>query len=233
MNISEPGDDLIPSGWQRLGEAAWLWSRAWRGFGHLGPRGPEDGEPVLVIPGFIATDRTVMELRRALASGGWRGHPWGLGWNLGATADMIEQLKARLDAIDLERPITVVGWSLGGVYARELARAYPERVRAVVTLGSPFSGDPRLNNVWRLYERVAGHSVDAPPVPRTPDKPPVPTLAIWSRRDGIVAPRAARGLAHECDQAVELDCNHMAFGVSRSAARQVVREINRFMKTAI
>jgi len=233
MNISEDQDERIPSVWRRLGEAAWLGSRAWRGFGHLGPRGPKSGAPVLVIPGFIASDRTVMELRRALAVGGWRVHPWALGWNLGATADTIDQLKARLDAIDPERPVTVVGWSLGGVYARELARAYPERVRAVVTLGSPFSGHPRLNNVWRLYEQVAGHSVDAPPVARNSDKPPVPTLAIWSRRDGIIAPRAARGLAHECDAAVELQCSHMAFGVSRRTAREVVREIDRFLKTSV
>ncbi|HXG98823.1 MAG TPA: alpha/beta fold hydrolase [Sphingomicrobium sp.] len=229
MNISDAGDERIPSGWQRLGEAAWLGSRAWRGFGHLRPRGPVDGEPVLVIPGFIANDRTVMELRRALAAAGWRVHPWALGWNLGARADTIERLKARVDAIDPTRPVTVIGWSLGGVYARELARAYPERVRAVVTLGSPFSGHPRLNNVWRLYERVAGHSVDSPPIERCCDKPPVPTLAIWSRRDGIIAPRAARGLAHECDESVEMHCNHMAFGVSRRVARDVVSEIARFI----
>ena len=158
-----------------------LWARGWRQFGHLGPRGPEDGAPALVIPGFIANDRTTMELRRALAAAGWRVHP--LGWRLepwrarrhGRAA------AARLDAIAPDRPVLLVGWSLGGVFARELARAQPERVRAVVTLGSPFSGDPRLNNVWRLYERVAGHPVDAPPIARICDKPPVPTLAIWSR----------------------------------------------------
>ena len=93
----------------------------------------------------------------------------------------------------------------------------PQRVRAVVTLGSPFSGDPRLNNVWRLYERIAGHPVDDPPIPRIFEKPPVPTLAIWSRRDGIVAAESARGKKGERDQAVEVDCGHMAFGVSRRA----------------
>ena len=59
-----------------------------------------------------------------------------------------------------------------------------------------------MNNVWRLYEWIAGHPVDAPPIPSLPDKPPVPTLAIWSSKDGIVAPRSARGLAHESDRAV-------------------------------
>ncbi len=173
-----------------------------------------------------------MELRRALAEGGWRVHGWELGWNMGARADTVEQLKARIDAISPDAPVLLVGWSLGGVYAREAARAHPERVRAVVTLGSPFSGDPRANNVWRLYEWVAGHSVDAPPIPLGSAKPPVPTLAIWSRRDGIIAPSAARGLPHESDRSVEMECSHMAFGVSRRTARAVVREIDSFLKSA-
>ena len=214
----------------RLAEGAWLGARAWRSFGHLGPRGPADGPPALVIPGFIASDRTTMELRRALAAGGWRVHPWGLGWNLGAKPDTIERLLARLDAIPDPRPVLLVGWSLGGVYARELARARPERVQAVVTLGSPFSGDPHANNVWRLYEWVAKHKVDDPPIPRNCAKPPVPTLAIWSRRDGLVAVNAARGLPEESDRAVELRCSHMAFGVSRRTADRVVHEIHSFLK---
>jgi hypothetical protein len=99
-------------------------------------------------------------------------------------------------------------------------------------LGSPFSGDPRQNNVWRLYERVAGHKVDEPPIPRIFAKPPVPCLAIWSRKDGIVACRAARGLDDERDTAVEMSCSHMAFGISRRATRQVVREIGSFLRNA-
>ena len=200
------------------------------GFGHLDSRGPEDGPPALVIPGFIANDRTTMELRRALAEAGWRVHPWAMGWNLGATKDVIARLQSQLDAIWDGRPVLVVGWSLGGVFARELARAMPDKVRAVVTLGSPFSGDPHWNNVWRLYEWVAGHPVDQPPIKRVFAKPPVPTLAIWSARDGIVAIRAAKGLAEESDAAVEMSCCHMAFGVSRKATRQVVREIDSFLE---
>jgi pimeloyl-ACP methyl ester carboxylesterase len=187
------------------------------------------GPPALVIPGFIASDRTTLALRRALAEAGWQVHGWEMGWNWGARADTVDRLNARLDAISSKGPILVVGWSLGGLFARELGRAFPERVRAVVTLGSPFSGDPRQNNVWRLYERIAGHKVDEPPIPRITDKPPVPHLALWSRRDGIVAPRSARGLDHERDKAVELRGTHMAFGVSRRVTRQVVDEIRRFL----
>jgi pimeloyl-ACP methyl ester carboxylesterase len=213
-----------------VSEAGYLLSRAAHGFGHLGARGPEDGPPALVIPGFIANDRTTMELRRALAEAGWRVHPWSMGWNLGATEDIIDRLSKRLEDLWDGRKILVLGWSLGGVFARELARRIPDKVLAVVTLGSPFSGDAHWNNVWRLYEWVAGHKVDEPPIERIFDKPPVPTLAIWSARDGIVAVRAAKGLAHESDDSIELKCGHMAFGVSSRATRQVVREIDSFLK---
>ena len=75
-NISSPDDERIPPAWRRLNEVVVLLSRSWRQLGHLGPRGPEGGEPVLVIPGFVANDRTTMELRRALAEGGYRAFPW-------------------------------------------------------------------------------------------------------------------------------------------------------------
>ena len=223
-------EDRAPGTLARLKEVGAITSRFWRGFGHKGPRGPKHGPPALVIPGFIANDRTTMELRRALAEAGFRVHPWRLGLNKGARADLIERLRHSLDLVGDERPVLLVGWSLGGVFARELARDVPERVRAVATLASPFSGDPRLNNVWRLYERVAGHPVDRPPVGYSAHKPPVPTLAIWSRRDGIVAERAARGLEGESDKAVEVGSSHMGFGVSRRGTRAAVREIVRFLE---
>ena len=204
-------------------------ARLWRGFGHSGPRGPEDGPPAMVIPGFLAGDRTALPLRKRLAEAGWRTYGWALGLNWGAHDDTLRHLRQRLEAIWDGRPVLLVGWSLGGVYARELAREVPERVRAVVTLGSPFSGDPHMNNVWRLYELVAGHKVDEPPILHYSDKPPVPTLAIWSRRDGIIAPRAARGLEGERDKAVEFCCRHMAFGMSRRVASEVAREIEAFL----
>ena len=224
-------DDVAPSGWDRWREVAWHVPRLLSGLGPLGPRGPEDGPPALVIPGFLATDRTTMDLRRALARAGWRAHPWLLGVNGGAKANTMDLIISRLDAIWDGRPILVVGWSLGGMFAREVAHRAPEKIRAVVTLGAPFSGDPRQNTVWKLYEFVAKHPVTDPPIPRITDKPPVPHLAIWSRRDGLIAPRAARGLDHERDHEAELDCHHMAFGVSRSAARKVVQQINNFLKS--
>ena len=223
------GDDRPPPLRLRLGEAAWILPRMGRLLGSTKPVGPSDGPPALVIPGFVAHDRATLALRRALAAEGWRVHGWEMGVNWGARADTIARLKRRLDDISKSEKVLLVGWSLGGLFAREVARAFPERVRAVVTLGSPFSGDPKQNNVWRLYEWIARHKVDDPPIPRVTGKPPVPQLALWSRKDGLIAPRSARGLEHERDKAVEVDCTHMAFGISARAARDVVREIEHFL----
>ena len=222
-------DDQPPPGWKRYAEMTWLAARFFRGFGKIGPRGPADGSPALVIPGFLAGDRTCMELRRALAAAGWRVHGWELGINKRVDPDLLNRLERCIDRMGAKQPVLVVGWSLGGLYARELARHCPTKVRAVVTLGSPFSGSLRQNNVWWLYEMVAGHSVDNPPIPPLRDKPPVPHLALWSRRDGIVAPRSARGLDEERDKEVEIGCSHMAFGISKNATRRVAREIEIFL----
>src|SRR5438067_5811279 len=224
-SISDP-DAWAPSRWHLLRESAALWSRAWRGFGRLGARGSADGPPLVVIPGFLATDRTTLGLQRALAQAGYRVTGWAMGINRGVRPDTIDRLVRRIEAFAAGRKAILVGWSLGGIYAREVAKARPDLVEKVVTLGSPFSGDRRSNNVWRLYERIAGHPVDGPPIPGDPAvKPPVPTLALWSRRDGIVAPAAARGKPGERDAERELDCSHMGFAVSARAYPKIVEAV--------
>ena len=224
-------DDLAPAAWQSLREAAWHVPRYLAGLGHLGPRGPEDGPPALVLPGFLASDRTTMDIRRALARTGWRVHPWNLGINRGAKPNTMLLLSERLREIYDGRPVLLVGWSLGGLFARELAHLQPAKIRAVVTLCSPFSGDLKTNtNIRELYEWIAGHDVDHPPFERRSHmKPPVPSLAFWSRRDGIVAPRAARGLEDEVDRAIELDTHHMGVVLWRPALTRIVAEIERFL----
>jgi pimeloyl-ACP methyl ester carboxylesterase len=223
-------DDLAPPAWHRMREMAWHLPRVLAGLGPIGPRGPEDGPPALVVPGFLASDRTTMDIRRALARAGWRAHPWGLGTNFGAKRDTLELLGRRLDEIYDGRPVLLVGWSLGGMFARQLAWLHPDKVRAVATLCSPFSGDYKTNtNVRELYERVAGHDVNEPPFPQAGGKPPVPTLAFWSRRDGIVAPSAARGLPDEIDRAIEIDTYHAGAVLWRPALMRIVREIGSFL----
>ncbi len=183
----------------------------------------------MVIPGFLANDRTTLGLQRALAGAGFRVSGWGLGLNRGVSEDTLDRIVGRVETFGGGQPVTLVGWSLGGIYAREVAKVRPDLVARVVTLGSPFSGDPRGNNVWRLYELVAGHPVDQPPIDAVlAEKPPVPTLAIWSRRDGIVAPACARGEAGESDRQIELDCGHMAFAVSSRAYPKIVEAIRSF-----
>ena len=204
-------------------------SRVWRFFGRVGERGPAEGPPLLVIPGFLATDRSTLGLQRALAEAGYRVTGWGLGVNRGARPDILERIAEQVERHGRGRPLTLVGWSLGGVFAREVAKLRPDLVARVVTLGSPFSGDPRANNAWRLYELVARHPVDSPPIEVRPaEKPPVPTLALWSRGDGVVAPACARGGPGESDRQIEVDCSHMGFGVSARAYPQIVRAIAAF-----
>jgi len=179
--------------------------------------------PVMVIPGFLATDFSTIILRRTLEAAGYRVHGWGLGMNLGARQDLLDRLEYRLDGVGCHGPVSLVGWSLGGLYARELAKRRPDRVAQVITLGSPFSGDVRANNAWWLYEMLNDHKVDAPPIEvRLAEKPPVPTTAFWSRADGIVAPASARGEPHECDRSVELDCTHMGFMTAACAMQAVL-----------
>ncbi|MGZ8310620.1 MAG: esterase/lipase family protein [Allosphingosinicella sp.] len=182
-----------------------------------------------MLPGFLATDRTTLGLQRALAGAGFRVIGWGMGLNKGVRAETLERIVQRLESFGGGEPVTLVGWSLGGIFAREVAKLRPDLVAKVVTLGSPFSGDPRNNNVWRLYEMVAGHPVDDPPIRAVlNEKPPVPTLAIWSRHDGIVAVAAARGEAGERDHHVELDCGHMGFAVSARAYPRIIEAIRTF-----
>jgi pimeloyl-ACP methyl ester carboxylesterase len=177
--------------------------------------------PVLVIPGFMASDKSTARLRRSLAEAGHDVHGWGLGRNLGVDAALLDRLDSRFDSLSLG-PAVLVGWSLGGLIAREYAKLRPERVARVITLGSPFSGNPRANNAWRAYERIAGYPVDRPPFPcALSEKPPVETIACWSARDGVVAPASARGRRHERDRALELDCSHMAFIAHPKAIRTV------------
>ena len=195
----------------------------------MGERGPEDGPKVMVIPGFVANDRTTLGLQRALAAAGYRVTGWAMGLNTGVKADTRERIAERIEAFGKGEKVILVGWSLGGVFAREVAKQRPDLVEKVVTLGSPFSGDPHNNNVWRLYEWVAGHPVDKPPIESDlAEKPPVPTLALWSRRDGIVSIRSARGLPHESDRQVELHCSHMGFGVSGRAYPAIIAAIRDF-----
>lgn len=199
-----------------------FWAPAHRG---IAQAHPGDGRVVLVIPGFLARDILTGRLRRTLDAAGYRSATWDGGMNRGVSLALMAQLEARLAMLVARsgRPIAIVGWSLGGLYARELARRRPQDVERVITLGSPFSGSLRANRAWRLYERVNGYPVDHPPFPVAHgEKPPVPTFALWSPIDGIVAPESSRGAPGEVDFSIAVACRHMDFVSAPSALAAIL-----------
>ncbi len=189
----------------------------------------EHSSPVMLLPGFLASAYSMRPLQRALEGAGHRVSDWGLGFNLGASEQRLERLRQRVQTIARRegQPLVLVGWSLGGIFAREVAKMAPEAVAAVITMGTPFSGSMRANNAWRVYHLVAGHDVDVPPIPTDlAVKPPVPTYALWSARDGVIAPRSARGASHERDKAIAVRCLHMRFPRDAEVARIILRLID-------
>lgn len=191
---------------------------------------PVAAEPrlTMVIPGFMASDSSTARMRRSLVTSGQPAFGWAQGRNWGITEDILERIDARVTAIQgetgLHNPVNLVGWSLGGLIAREYSKFAPNRVAKVITLGSPFSGNIRANNAWRAYEFIAGHKVDETPISANlKEKPPVPTFAFWSHQDGIVSPNSARGKNDESDVRIEMDCTHMAF-VSKPSAISAVAD---------
>jgi pimeloyl-ACP methyl ester carboxylesterase len=184
------------------------------------PKG--DGHPVLVLPGFVTTDRSTRVLRRYLDRLGYDTHPWKLGRNLGpkAIGADAERLIARLEEVYAEtgRKVSLVGWSLGGVMARIVAGRRPELVRQIVTLGSPISGSPKATNAWRAYKILTGQSVDSPEAARLLDErnavPPVPSTAIFSRNDGIVAWQNCLEPQAETTDNIEVRGSHCGLGVN-------------------
>lgn len=184
------------------------------------PRG--DGHPVLVLPGFTTSDRSTSVLRRYLTRIGYDAHTWDLGRNLGPRAIGLqgEKLVDRLNAVHelTGKKVSLVGWSLGGVMARMVSRRVPDAVRQVISLGSPFTGTPRATNVWRAYELLTGQRIDDNDVREqlreSATPPPVPSTAIWSREDGIVAwQNCVEPFATNSDN-IEVHGSHCGLGVN-------------------
>jgi pimeloyl-ACP methyl ester carboxylesterase len=179
------------------------------------PRG--DGHRVVVLPGLLATDSSTQLLRAFLCGLGYHPRGWQLGRNLGPTPKAIEGMRGWLaDLTDSTgTTVSLVGWSLGGIYARELARNSPDLVRRVITLGSPFAlVDPTQSRVERAYQRQAHlHSTDIPTRAQVAEPIGVPSSAIYSRFDGIVAWQTCIEPASELHENIEVRCAHLGFGV--------------------
>ena len=195
--MTPPAESRAPNAWLMLleGRAPWEFAALLAASPWLKklPRG--DGHTVLVFPGLGANDLTTQPLRRFLAGLGYATAPWGRGFNFGPRPGVLEHCEQRLLELQREQggqPVSLLGWSLGGVYARELAKLQPAATRCVITLGTPFTGHPRANNAWRFFELVSGQSTADPAVlAQIRENPPVPTSSIYSRSDGIVSWRCS------------------------------------------
>ena len=183
--------------------------------------GPEgDGHPVLLFPGFLASDISTTPLRRFLESQGFSAHRWALGRNLGPRGDFEDRMMDRLVELHerYQQKVSIVGWSLGGIYARVLANRAPEIVRSVITLGSPFNHNPRANHSWRLFEFLSKRPIDEVPDEtfrfiRNP--PPLPTTAVYSRTDGVAAwPCCRDDEEGELNENIEVPGSHIGLGVN-------------------
>ena len=184
------------------------------------PRG--DGHPVLTLPGFLASDLSMAPMRRYLRELGYDAYAWKMGRNIGGVSRMRATLKDRLAEIygSTGRKVSIVGWSLGGVYARDLALQAPEMVRSVITLGSPFAGDVRATNATRLYEAFSGEGAEDNPALRTAigGDLPVPATSIYTRADGVVNWRTCLLRPSDTAENIEVHlASHIGLGVNAAA----------------
>ena len=182
----------------------------------LAPKG--DGHPVLVLPGLVASDMSTKPLRTFLENRGYAVKGWGQGRNLGlregvqdGMLDLVRELHETHG-----RKVSLVGWSLGGLYARQLAKMLPDHVRSVITLGSPLAGSPKATNAWRVYELASGHRADEEDDGRfggsMAEAPPVPTTAIYSRTDGICAWQGCMEKTSATSESIEVESSHCGMG---------------------
>ena len=179
-----------------------------------------DGHGVLVLPGLLASDTSTFPLRSYMRWLGYDVRGWDLGRNRGPTEEVLAGLPRALlsHARRTGRPVSLIGWSLGGVYARELARRHAKHIRQVITLGSPFAltDSPRQSRAHGPYQRLSHLHADGTQLP-TPEQRArpigVPSTSVHSRRDGIVSWQACVESETQRHQNVEVRCSHLGFGV--------------------
>jgi len=194
------------------------------------PRG--DGHAVMVVPGFGAGDLATRPLRRALNRLGYAAHGWGLGTNLGMRPSVKNALNQRLQklAAETQRPVSLIGWSLGGVFVREMARHQPQLVRRIFTLGSPINGRPDANNMlalFRLANRGKPVNLDWEGFNKRRTPPPVPCTAIYSKSDGIVAWQCCLEEAADHTECAEVRGSHFGLVVNPQVLRVIAERLAR------
>ena len=204
--------------------------RAFWEFGALLPawpllaRAPKgDGHAVMVFPGLSANDASTVPLRHYLQSLNYKPWGWEQGFNFGPRAGVLDEAKSHLARTfdNTGQKVSLIGWSLGGVYARELAKEMPHMVRGVITLGTPFAGSHKSTNAWRVYELTSGRKIARESENYDlPAAPPVPTSSIYSRTDGVVAWQAsvqAPSRTNPMTENIEVIASHIGLGLNPSA----------------
>ena len=215
---------------QFAGEVEFLLEPVRRPFRKLEVAQTRNPQTIILLPGFATGPNRMRYMAQRLEEAGHRTKRWGMGRNWGVAKEAMDQLELRLIDVceEAQEPVALVGWSLGGLYAREIAKRHPGLVSKVITMGSPFSGSPRANNVWRAYQAITGHRVDQAPIEADLSaKPPVETIALWSPADGAIAPRSAAGLPGERDRAIALRCGHSGFTYTSESILTVLGELER------
>ncbi|MEB3415605.1 alpha/beta hydrolase [Alteriqipengyuania sp. WL0013] len=182
-----------------------------------------DGHGVLVLPGFMASDFSTAPLRRLLLDLGYDAAGWDLGRNVRVDNARVEAMSGCLDALyrrNEGRKVSIVGWSLGGVFARELAKMHPDKVRSVISMGSPISDDRGHSNAARLFEMLNGKE----PEPLRNGRftglgkaPPVPTTSILTKSDGVVHWRGSVQKPEKDTENIEVVASHIGLGVNPAA----------------
>ncbi len=188
-----------------------------------------DGHAVIVFPGLGAGDLTTVPLRNFLNAQGYDTYGWDLGLNFGPREGVLQKSLDRVQQIhqDTGRKVSLIGWSLGGVYAREFAKSLPKSVRSVITLGTPFAGDPKATNAWRFYQFASGHKLDDPELlEHLKEAPPVPTTSIFSRTDGVVAwPLSIQKESNRAEN-IEVVASHVGLGLNPAALYAVADRLS-------
>ena len=194
-SLTEFPDIAAPSMWllaleQRAFWEFWAGMASMKALKALAPKG--DGHPVLVLPGLGASDVSTNLLRGFLDDLGYITYPWGLGRNKGLKDESSSMMVQRLKFIHDQhgKKVSLIGQSLGGIFARELARSAPAMTRQVITLGSPFTGHPLASTAIPVYEWLSGdrfENLDFSRHHQIRVKPPVPTTSVYSKMDGVVA----------------------------------------------
>ena len=181
------------------------------------PRG--DQHPVIIYPGLVAGDFSTSPIRKYLQDLGYCVYGWDQGLNYGPREGVIEKASALVQKIADQhgQPVSLLGWSLGGIYARELAKMNPKITRSVISMGSPFAGDPRSTNAWRLFKLTGPHvNVDDASQEQLKEPPLAPTTSIYSRSDGIVPWQCSvqHARAHHLTENIEVLASHFGIGLN-------------------